>query len=136
MVVFNYVFVIRILIAGILGALIGLERKVKHFGLGARTAALICIAACSFTLAGISIFDTSNIARIVQGLATGIGFIGAAIIWRHPEDHQLIIGLTTAAVIWFLTALGILVALGLYLESLIISLIVLIILFLKRVGVE
>jgi len=136
MLVFNYTFIIKILVSAILGALIGLERRVKHFGLGLRTSALISLSACLFTLGGLSIFDPTNISRIVQGLAAGVGFIGAAVIWRHQYDHQLVIGMTTAVIIWFLTALGIFVALGFYLESVIVALIGLVILFLKRIGIE
>ncbi|MEM2714045.1 MAG: MgtC/SapB family protein [Candidatus Pacearchaeota archaeon] len=133
---FNYLFIVKGIIAAILGALVGLERKTKHFGIGVRTSSLIALSSCIFTLAGIAFFDETNIARVVQGLAAGVGFIGAAVIWRQQTDHAWVKGLTTAVTIWFLTALGILVALGFYLEGLLITLLVLMILFLKRVGVE
>ncbi|MEM2932823.1 MAG: MgtC/SapB family protein [Candidatus Pacearchaeota archaeon] len=132
---FNYLFIVKILVAAILGALIGLERKTKHFGLGARTAALITLTSCAFTLTGMTIFDPTNVARVVQGLAAGVGFIGAAIIWKQTHDHA-VIGITTAVTVWALTAIGIIVALGFYLEVVLLTLIILIILFLKRLGVE
>ncbi len=130
------IFIIKIILAAFLGGLIGLERKQKHYGIGIRTASLIVISATSFTIAGLSFFDTTNIGRIVQGLAAGVGFIGAAIIWRQKLDHQWVRGLTTAVIIWFLTALGILIGAGLFLESIIVWLIVLIILLSKKVGIE
>ncbi|MEM1577668.1 MAG: MgtC/SapB family protein [Candidatus Pacearchaeota archaeon] len=134
--IFNYHFIIKVIIAAFLGALIGLERKTKFYGIGIRTASLISISSCIFTLAGMAFFDESNISRIVQGLAAGIGFIGAAVIWRQHQDHAWIYGLTTAVIVWFLTAIGILVALSFYLEALLITILVLIILLLKKLGVE
>ncbi|MEM2707802.1 MAG: MgtC/SapB family protein [Candidatus Pacearchaeota archaeon] len=134
--IFNYHFIIKVIIAAFLGALIGLERKTKFYGIGIRTASLISISSCIFTLAGMAFFDESNISRIVQGLAAGIGFIGAAVIWRQNQDHAWIYGLTTAVIVWFLTAIGILVALSFYLEALLITILVLIILLLKKLGVE
>jgi len=129
-------FTIKIILAAILGSIIGLERKKKHYGIGIRTTSLIVISATTFTIAGLSIFDATNISRIVQGLAAGVGFIGAAIIWRQQKDHQWVGGLTTAVTIWFLTALGITIGLGLFLEAIILTLIVVVILFLKRLGIE
>jgi putative Mg2+ transporter-C (MgtC) family protein len=134
---FYYEFIIKAAFAALLGALIGLERKTKHFGLGTRTAALISLSSCSFVLAGIAIpSDPTALARIIQGVATGIGFVGGAIIWKQFQDHAMVIGITTAVIVWFLTAIGALVALGLYIESFLITLIALILLLLKRVGVE
>jgi len=133
---FYYEFIIKAIFAALLGGTIGLERKTKHFGLGMRTASLISLSACCFVLVGINLTDPSAISRIVQGIAAGIGFIGAAIVWRQMHDHSIIYGITTAVTVWFLTAIGALVAIGLYLESFLITVLVLIILLLKRIGVE
>lgn len=129
-------FVIKLIISSFLGGIIGLERKIsKHQGIGFRTSALITISSCSFTIAGIYFLDPSNVARIIQGLAAGIGFIGGAIIWKHLRDHA-IYGITTAVIVWFLTALGIIIGIGLYLEAIILTIFVLIILLLKKFGIE
>lgn len=127
---------IKIVSALISGFLIGLERKGKHFGLGSRTSMLICIGACLFTIVGMSIFDESNLARITQGLAAGVGFIGAAIIWRQEGKGRWIYGLTSAATIWVLTAIGLAIGAGEYFVAIITTIIVLIILLIKRAGVE
>lgn len=129
-------FIIKLILSCFLGGIIGLERKIsKHYGVGFRTSALITLSSCSFTIAGIYFFDATNIARIIQGLAAGIGFIGGAIIWKQLHDHA-VYGITTAVIVWFLTALGIIIGIGLYLEAIILTIFVLIVLLLKRFGIE
>lgn len=134
---FDVSIILKTVLAAFLGALIGFERKKKGYGIGSRTASLLSMSAAIFTITGLSGGHATNIARVVQGLAIGVGFIGGAIIWREPKkDGEFIIGLTTAATIWFLTALGIFVGAGFYVESFIITAIALGILYLKKIGIE
>lgn len=135
MLIINQEYIIRVIIAGLLGALVGLERKTKHFGIGLRTSSIISITSCSLVLVGLSLEPTS-LSRIIQGIITGIGFIGGAIIWKHKKDHQIVHGITTAACVWFLTAIGIFIGVGLYFEGVLITIITLIVLLLKRIGLE
>ena len=97
---------LRVCIATLLGIAIGFERRAKHYGLGVRTSVLICIGACLFTVVGTTVFDETNIARIAQGLAAGVGFIGGAIIWKQKTGTTWIYGLTSAVSVWALTAVG------------------------------
>lgn len=127
---------IKIVFAVIVGFIIGLERKAKQYGLGSRTSMLICLGACSFTVVGSNILDPSNFARIAQGLAAGVGFIGAAIIWQQKQDHMWIYGLTSAASVWALTALGFAIGAGAYFVAAIATIFILIILLIKRIGIE
>ncbi len=126
---------IKIILAAVIGFLIGLERRKKHFGLASRTLMLICISACLFTIVGTSVFSDTNLSRVAQGLAAGIGFIGAAIIWKQKQG-KLIYGLTSAATIWALTAIGFAIGAGEYFLAVIVTIVILLILLVKRVGVE
>ncbi|HDI03021.1 MAG TPA: MgtC/SapB family protein [Candidatus Pacearchaeota archaeon] len=130
----NIEILLRLVVSTLLGSAIGYERKSKHHGIGLRTASLISLTACLFTIAGTYNFDATNIARVVQGLAAGVGFIGAALIWKHKE--KTVRGLTTAVSVWFLTAVGIAVGIGNYFVAILSTVIALIVLVLKRVGVE
>jgi len=111
----------RVLVACILGLLIGLERKGGPSGAGMRTFSLISMGSAMFTVLSVWGFgpDTDP-SRLAAQIVTGMGFIGAGVIWRQREEA--VHGITTAAAIWVSAAVGIGVALGYYLMSLLISL--------------
>ncbi len=102
----------RLLTAVILGALIGIQRELVGKPAGLRTHALVTLAAAIFTVvpleAGMS-FDA--VSRVIQGVATGIGFIGAGVILKRQEAGE-VIGLTTAATVWAATGVGVAIGLG------------------------
>jgi putative Mg2+ transporter-C (MgtC) family protein len=127
----------KVIIAAILGLVLGLERKTqKYRGLGLRTTMLICVGACLFTITGSMIFDETNLARIAQGLAAGVGFIGAALIWKQTGTHVWVRGLTSAVSVWVLTAIGFAVGAGAYFVAVLSTILMVIILLIKRIGVE
>jgi putative Mg2+ transporter-C (MgtC) family protein len=103
---------VRLLIAAALGALVGLERESRGKAAGLRTHMLVTVGACLFVLtplqAGVS---REHLTRVIQGLATGIGFLGAGAILQMPEARK-IHGLTTAANIWVTAAIGMALGLG------------------------
>jgi putative Mg2+ transporter-C (MgtC) family protein len=102
----------QLMVSTLCGGLIGWERERKNKVAGIRTNILICVGSCIFTLASMylgSIYK-SDPGRIMSTIVTGIGFLGAGVIMR---DHDKIIGLTTAAFIWVVSAIGILCGLGL-----------------------
>lgn len=106
------VVVVRLLLAGLLGGILGLEREQRGKPAGVRTHMLVCMGAALFVLipsnAGIS---DQEMSRVVQGVITGVGFLGAgAIIKGSDEKHAT--GLTTAAGIWLTAAIGVAVGLG------------------------
>ena len=106
------VVVVRLLIAALLGGLLGLEREQSGKPAGIRTHMLVCMGAALFILipqqAGIS---DSEMSRVIQGVIAGIGFLCAGTIMTG-NDKQGATGLTTAAGIWFTAAIGIAVGLG------------------------
>lgn len=102
----------RMVAAVALGAVIGVQRELVNKPAGVRTHALVTLAATIFVMAaheaGTPLVDLS---RIIQGIATGIGFIGAGAILKLRSNHE-IRGLTTAATLWTATAVGVAVGLG------------------------
>jgi len=106
---------LRLVLAAVLGAAIGLERERASRGAGVRTVALVAMGSALFTLAGAYGFTdesadrVSDPTRIAAQVATGVGFIGAGAILRQGTS---VIGLTTAATVWMAAALGVLVAAG------------------------
>ncbi len=105
----QFEMMLRLLLAGVLGALIGYQRERSHKPAGLRTHSLICVGASTFTVAGELAFGGDS--RIAAGVVTGIGFLGAgAILHRHMNVE----GLTTAATMWVVAAIGLAVGGGLY----------------------
>jgi putative Mg2+ transporter-C (MgtC) family protein len=94
-----------ILVAMLLGGIIGIEREIHHKPAGLRTNMLICIGAAAFTLIAQYIGkNTDAESRIIQGVITGVGFIGAGVLIHEQGSVH---GLTTAATIWLVTVVGI-----------------------------
>jgi putative Mg2+ transporter-C (MgtC) family protein len=101
----------RLAFAAVLGALIGLERELRGYPAGIRTMALITMGAVLFT-------DVSQILggddRVAAGIVTGIGFLGAGVIFREGYTVR---GITTAATIWASAAIGMAIGRELYLVA-------------------
>jgi len=105
--------VLRILLAAALGAIIGYQRERVGKAAGLRTNTIICLGAALFTVSGALGFAGGDPSRVGAGIVTGIGFLGAgAILHRHGE---IVAGLTTAATIWTVAAIGLAAGSGLYL---------------------
>ena len=101
----------RVLLAGALGAAIGLEREWRGKSAGLRTVMLVCLGACLFTIVSYKMGGSSTGDRIASNIVTGIGFIGAGLIFK---DEQTVRGLTTAATVWSAAAIGIAIGIGEY----------------------
>jgi len=111
--------ILRFFIALLCGAVIGLEREIRDKAAGLRTHILVCIGACLFGMIGAEMaiaFDGADILRIAQGLLIGMGFLGAGVIVREGAS---ITGLTTAAGIWVMGAIGLGIGVGAYRVALI-----------------
>ncbi|MDQ4076042.1 MAG: MgtC/SapB family protein [Chloroflexota bacterium] len=108
--------VIRITLAAILGGAIGLEREWRGHPAGLRTNMLVAIGSCLFTLLSIAGFPlrgaAQDTARIAAQIVTGVGFLGAGVVLQTRRGTW---GLTTAATIWMVAALGMAVGVGAYL---------------------
>ena len=111
----------RLGLATLLGAAIGINREWERKPAGLRTHALVALGGALFTLIGLLLSrdDPSATGRILQGITAGIGFIGAGVIMRRPDMHD-VQGLTTAAAIWIVAAIGVAVGAGLWRTSLIV----------------
>jgi putative Mg2+ transporter-C (MgtC) family protein len=101
----------RMALAALLGFVIGLERESRGKSAGERTFAIVALAAAGITGVAITMFPATT-GQAVAGVATGIGFLGVGIIWRAEEGQAR--GLTTAAAIFGVAAIGVVVGLGLY----------------------
>jgi putative Mg2+ transporter-C (MgtC) family protein len=122
---------IRILIAAALGGLIGIEREIREHTAGFRTHILVSVGAAAFTMASSyglegTDFDPN---RIAAQVVTGIGFLGAGAIIRYGVSVR---GLTTAASLWTVAAVGLLSAQGFYSAALITTGVVIVSLSLLR----
>ena len=104
--------VVRLLLAAALGAVLGYERERRGKAAGLRTHMLVAIGAALFVLVpqqgGMAVADMS---RVIQGIVTGVGFLGAGAIIKHAPEHS-VQGLTTAAGVWMTAAIGIACGLG------------------------
>jgi putative Mg2+ transporter-C (MgtC) family protein len=108
--------VFRLLIATLVGGILGSNRELHGKAAGVRTHALVSLGAAIVTVAILrqqiegTVSDPNAIGRIIQGILTGIGFLGAGVILRDAGGR--VSGLTTAATIWVCAALGIVCGLG------------------------
>jgi putative Mg2+ transporter-C (MgtC) family protein len=104
--------VIRLVIAAFLGAVIGYERARAKKPAGIRTHLLVCMGAALFTVISIYGFgENGDPSRVAAGVVVGIGFLGAGTILRQEKG---VAGLTTAATIWAVAAIGVAMGAGLY----------------------
>lgn len=121
----------KLLLAVILGGIIGLEREREQQNTGVRTFACICVASCLFvSISAHLTADKSAIARMLAAIATGLGFIGAGIIFR--DDRNLPKGITTAAGLWATSAVGMAIALNMFVIAVAATLIILLIFTLNQ----
>ncbi|NIM05511.1 MAG: MgtC/SapB family protein, partial [Armatimonadetes bacterium] len=94
----------RLVLAALLGFLIGLEREFRGQAAGERTHALVALGAAAFALISPRGFPGGDATRVAAGVVTGIGFLGAGMILK--KEGEKIEGLTTAAGIWAVGAIG------------------------------
>lgn len=120
---FEAVLVLKICLAAVLGMIIGFERELHSKPAGLRTHALVCMGSALFAI--ISLSFTTDAARVAAGIVTGIGFLGAGAIFHKREGVS---GLTTAADLWVIAAVGLAVGIGMYAAAIITTVLVFVIL--------
>jgi len=106
--------IMRLFLAVVCGAIVGLEREIHDKSAGLRTHILVCIGSCMFGLLGLELtvdYPQADILRLAQGLLIGVGFLGAGVIMREGASVK---GLTTAAGIWVMGAIGLAIGVGKY----------------------
>jgi putative Mg2+ transporter-C (MgtC) family protein len=104
--------VLKLILSVVVGCVLGLEREVRGKSAGFRTLALICFGASVFTICSYHLGVETNRDRIAANIITGVGFLGAGVIFRNNSSVS---GITTAASIWIASALGMLIGIGEYL---------------------
>jgi putative Mg2+ transporter-C (MgtC) family protein len=108
---------VRLGVAVLLGAVLGLERQLGQHPAGLRTHILVALGAAGYTVAGtygVAGYGTvQDAGRIAAQIVAGVGFLGAGTIWRSGSD-RVIYGLTTAASIWVAASIGMLAGFGMY----------------------
>lgn len=103
---------IRLIAATLLGAVVGIQREKAGKPAGLRTHILVCLGTAVFVLSCSGVgMSLDGLSRVIQGIVTGIGFIGAGSILKLNEERE-IQGLTTAAGVWMTAAIGVAVGLG------------------------
>lgn len=123
----TWVMLFRLLLAAVLGGVIGHQRRRAGKAAGLRTHTLICLGASLFTLASLYGFGgTADSSRIAAGIVVGVGFLGAGSIIRREEGQ--VGGLTSGATIWIVAAIGLSVGAGLYLIAIVAMLMALLVL--------
>jgi len=111
--------IFQLLLAAFLGALVGLEREYKQKEAGLQTYSLVALGACLFTIISFEFFNiflgkpgvSFDPSRVIQAVAVGIGFIGAGVIIFRRAQLE---GLTTAAGLWTVAAIGMAIGSQLY----------------------
>jgi len=125
--------ILRLLLAAALGAGIGLQRERANKPAGLRTHVLICLGAALFTVVSIFGFDDGvDPSRVAAAVVTGIGFIGAGVIFRGMRGDR-VMGITTAASVWITAAIGLAAGVGMYLIALIVAVVTVLVLMIPKV---
>lgn len=129
---------LKLFISATFGGLVGIERQISGQSAGFRTQLLVCLGSCLFTILSLNVYKlyggSSDPGRIAAQIITGIGFLGAGAILRYGKNY--IRGLTTAASLWIVSAIGMAVGFGEYLIGGFTTLIVLInLVILKNIEV-
>lgn len=118
----HWVGVLLVICAVLCGLIAGAEREFKNKPAGLRTLALICVGSALFTMASIQLAgDTDDRTRIAAQIVSGIGFLGAGAIIR---DRGNVVGLTTAATVWVMASIGMLVGGGYAVAGIVLTLLV------------
>lgn len=105
------VITLRVLVAAVLGGIIGWEREHKGRAAGLKTHILVAVGAALFVLAPLMAgLDPDHVTRVMQGIVQGVGFLGAGAILKHNDAR--VEGLTTAAGVWMTAAIGMAAGMG------------------------
>ena len=121
----DYEILVRFLLAALWGGIVGAERQYRSKSAGFRTMIMISMGACFFTMMSVWIGAGNNPDRIASNIVTGIGFLGAGVIFRGDNRVN---GITTAATIWTVAAVGMGIGAGYYFAAACASLLILLVL--------
>lgn len=129
------VFVGRIALAGLLAYVVGWERASRGSPAGDRTHAMVGIASAAFASIAIDKFP-ADAGRIIQGIITGVGFLGAGMIVKESGvDSKGVKGLTTAAGIWAVSSIGVMIGIGEYIMGVSLTCLIVLVLVKDRLPI-
>jgi putative Mg2+ transporter-C (MgtC) family protein len=120
---------LRLIVALALGAVVGLERERQERAAGLRTVTMVSLGSCLFTIVGAYGFPNTDPSRVAAQIVTGIGFLGAGTIFLRKD---LVRGLTTAATIWTVAAIGMASGTARYFEAAFTTLLILAVLMVLK----
>lgn len=120
--------IVPIIFSIIIGGIIGIEREYQLKSAGLRTMILVTLGSCMFTMLSLNLGEEGSPDRIAANIITGIGFVGAGVIFK---EENRVSGLTTAVTIWICAALGMTIGAEYYKEAIIgsVSVVLLLIIF-------
>lgn len=124
----HIIIFLKLIVAALLGGIIGYDREKTGHPAGLRTHIIVCVSSTFLMTALLASFEGDSIARIAAAILTGIGFLGAGTILVHGKEIH---GLTTAATVWGMSGIGIIVGLGVYFEAVVATLLFLIVINLR-----
>jgi putative Mg2+ transporter-C (MgtC) family protein len=121
----------KIIVATICGLIIGWERETKNKVAGIRTHIIVCVGACLFTATGFILGEQYHVdpTRVIGQIITGIGFLGGGVIFKHEDKIN---GVTSAAFIWLIAAMGVMVGIGYLFSTLLFTIGLLVVLILLQ----
>lgn len=131
MIEIDYEIIIRFLLAALWGGAVGLEREYRSKSAGLRTMMMISLGSCFFTMISTFLGENATPDRIAANIVTGVGFLGAGVIFRSENKVN---GITTAATIWTVAAVGMAIGAGHYFASAVGSILILIVLGILTIG--
>lgn len=125
--------ILRLLLATVLGASLGLQREMAKKPAGVRTHSLICLGSALIMVVSVYGFEGDfDPARVAAGMVAGIGFLGAGVIFRGMRG-DVVVGLTSAASIWITAAIGMAAGTGMYLIAVIVTVIAVLLLLIPKI---
>ncbi|MTI80901.1 MAG: MgtC/SapB family protein [Firmicutes bacterium] len=137
MVFFDAEIYLRFIVSLIIGLIIGYERTINNKPAGVRTFALVSLGSTLFTVVSINAAEILNFEgvydplRVAAQIVSGIGFIGAGVIW-NSRNGGMKHGITTAAELWVTSAIGMSLGLGVYDLAIVVTICILIAIFIGR----
>jgi putative Mg2+ transporter-C (MgtC) family protein len=120
-----------LIVALVLGSIIGVERQFRRHPGGLHTSALVALGSAAYVIAGVLIGDASGPARVAGQVVTGVGFLCAGVIMHHGVTVR---GINTAATIWCASAVGVLAGLGFIAWAVVVAVLVVIANILLHAG--
>ncbi len=125
----EYDVLLNLFLALLFGGLVGLQRELSEEFAGLRTHMLVCAGSTLFTILSLS-FPGADSSRVAAGIVTGIGFLGAGTIFKEKDRIK---GLTTAADLWMIAAIGMAIGMSYYLVAAFSTALILVVLIFKKI---